>query len=160
MKQIKSIRLLWILSIIIILTGIFCSQNISEQQVLERLPKIYQTGVASALEMSADNKKELLSALSECPDEQTGALGFILGNMPERDLRDLNKDFLLKNINLAYQVLDSVQWAESIPQDLFLNYILPYVSLHERRDDWRDDFYKRFLPLVKDIPSPGQDAEK
>jgi len=160
MNVFKSINSIWILSIIIILTGNFCSQNLSEQQILERLPQNLHTKITTALEMNAENKKELLSAITDCPDDQIGSLGFLLSNMPERDLRELNKEFLLTNNSLAHKVLDSVQWAENIPHDIFLNYILPYVNLHERRDNWREDFYNRFLPLVKDIPTPGEAAVK
>ena len=160
MNVFKSINSIWILSIIIILTGNFCSQNLSEQQILERLPQNLHTQITAAIEKSGENKKELLSAITDCPDDQIGSLGFLLSNMPERDLRELNKEFLLTNNSLAHKVLDSVQWAENIPHDIFLNYILPYVNLHERRDNWREDFYNRFLPLVKDIPTPGEAAVK
>jgi len=65
--------------------------------------------------------------------------------MPGRDLVALKGDFLLENISLAYQAKADVPWGKEVPQEIFLNYVLPYASLNERRDNWRADFYRRFI---------------
>jgi hypothetical protein len=41
---------------------------------------------------------------------------------------------------------------------MFLNNVLPYASIDERRDRWRKDFYQRFQPLVAEADSPAQAA--
>ncbi len=45
-----------------------------------------------------------------------------------------------------------------MPDALFLNDVLPYASINERRDDWRKDFYDRFLPIAKRCKTPGEAA--
>ena len=34
---------------------------------------------------------------------------------------------------------------EYVPDELFLNYVLPYCCANEIRDGWREAFFKRFL---------------
>ena len=36
---------------------------------------------------------------------------------------------------------------------MFLNDVLPYASINERRDDWREDFHKQFQPLAAEALS-------
>ena len=43
---------------------------------------------------------------------------------------------------------------------MFLNNVLPYVSINERRDNWRSDFRKRFIELVKDSATQEHFSEK
>jgi hypothetical protein len=132
-----------------------CNKQQLDTAALERLPATYQKDVGWALKNAGGNLKEILSAIKQCPDAHLEGLGFLLANMPQCDLTSLPADFILQNINLAYAVLDSVRWGRDIPQEIFLNGVLPYVSLHERRDDWRADFMHRFLPLVRDLPTPS-----
>ena len=37
---------------------------------------------------------------------------------------------------------------KDIPKDIFLNDVLPYASLNERRDNWRRDFHQRFIKIA------------
>jgi len=46
---------------------------------------------------------------------------------------------------MAYDVWENNQWGKKIPEDIFLNFLLPYASLNERRDNWRKDFKNRFF---------------
>jgi len=158
MRLFNSTKLLLLPLIFIISSA--CSQKSFEMRMLERIPQLYRAEAETAIKLGAENKKELLAAIAKCPEKQLDALGFLLANMPERDLKELSAEFVLKNIKLAYLAMDSIKWAENIPNDIFLNYILPYVNLHERRDDWREDFFARFLPLVIGLKTPGEAAVK
>jgi len=73
----------------------------------------------------------------------------LLANMPDRDLVTLKRDFLLEDVRLAYQAEAEVPWGKDIPQEIFLNDVLPYASLNERRDNWRGDFYQRFIKIAR-----------
>ena len=133
-----------------------CSQQSVQEQQLIRIPEIYRDGVKSALKNAEGNHDEILKSLSETPDSRIEGMAFLIENMPVRDLTSLNSDFLLENVNLSYQVIDSVQWGKEIPDEIFFNYILPYVNLHERRDNWRANFQTKFLPLVKNLKTPSE----
>ena len=112
--------------------------------------------VESALTQAGTNRQELARALERTPPEQREGMQFLLTNMPPRDLRNLSADFLLENVALAYQVAQAAPWAKSIPAELFLNEILPYASLTEKRDNWRKRLYEICLPLVKDCETPAE----
>ena len=78
---------------------------------------------------------------------------FLICNMPDRDLRSLSADYLLQNTRLAYLAWQTEPFEKQVPTNIFLNNVLPYASINERRDNWRADFRKRFLPIVKDAKS-------
>jgi hypothetical protein len=80
--------------------------------------------------------------------DQGQALAFLRANMPAPDLAALKNDFLNENVRLAYQAVNEVPWGKDIPQDIFLNDVLPYASLNERRDNWRKDFHQRFIKIA------------
>jgi len=80
------------------------------------------------------------------PGQREG-LAFLMANMPDRDLA-LKHDFLIENVRLAYQAMDEVPWGHGIPKDIFLNDVLPYASINERRDNWRRDFHQRFIKIA------------
>ncbi|MFV1994892.1 MAG: transglutaminase-like domain-containing protein, partial [Verrucomicrobiales bacterium] len=119
----------------------------------------YQSAVALALESAGDNASELRTALEKAPASQIEGLAFLIAHMPGRDLRSLNADYLLENLEWAYKARAEVPWGAGLDDDLFFNDVLPYASINERRDNWRRDFHGKFLPLIKDCKSPGEAAQ-
>ena len=113
------------------------------------VPQQYHALLDAAFEKAGANKAELEKALSEAPAEQKEGMAFLIAYMPERDLTTLSADFLLTNTRLAYEARARFPWAQAVPDSVFLNDVLPYVSLNEERDSWREDFYKRFTPYVE-----------
>ncbi len=84
---------------------------------------------------------------------------FVIANMPAQDLQALSAEFLLENLSLAYKAMAEAPWAKSISPELFLNDVLPYASVTEQRDDWRQKLYDICKPLVKDCKTPGDAAQ-
>ena len=82
-------------------------------------------------------------------NEQEG-MDFLLAHMPAKDKKQLSRDFLAEQVRLAYQVKDEVPWGKQIPEDIFLNDVLPYASVNERRDNWRQDFHDRFIKTAQE----------
>lgn len=111
--------------------------------------------LASSLACGGE-KKELLAALTETPDSHRHAMEFLLANMPERDRKSLKTDFLLRQVEFACKARAEVPWSADLPEELFLNAVLPYASVNERRDDWRKDFYDRFIALALKCRTPGE----
>lgn len=112
----------------------------------------------SALNRAGDNASQLRKALNEVPDSQAEGLLYLIAYMPERDLKSLSAKFLLNNVNFAYRAWNEAPWKQKVPEAIFWNDILPYASVDERRDDWREEFYTQFKPLVKDAQSPSEAA--
>lgn len=117
------------------------------------IPEKYKTDFEAALQKSGVNKIEWINALKEAPAEQKEAIAFLVSYMPERDLATLKADFILENTRLAFEVREKFSWCKNLPDSIFYNEVLPYVSLNERRDNWRQDFLNRFSPFVENCTS-------
>ena len=111
--------------------------------------------IQSVFKQAGENRGELERAWSTVPEEQRTGLQFLLENMPESDASSLKADFLLDNLALAYKVRHESAWGQDLPEEVFLNEVLPYANINERRDPWRKEFFDRFWPIVKDLKSPG-----
>jgi len=105
--------------------------------------------VEDALGRAGTNRAQLETALEKVPAGRREGMEFLIANMPARDLITLNADFLLENVKYAYEAMEKAPWGRQVPKDIFLNDVLPYASVNERRDQWRRDFYARFLPMVE-----------
>jgi hypothetical protein len=109
-----------------------------------------------ALSRAGDNRHELETAVTKAPTAHREAMEFLVVNMPQRDLETLSAEFLLENVAYAYRAFEETPWKDRMSNEMFLNDILPYANISERRDNWRKDFYERFSPIVKDCKSPGE----
>ena len=72
-------------------------------------------------------------------------VAFLTAHAPARDL-PLPGDFVTNNCLLAAQARATA--IESYPDEIYLDYVLPYSVIREERDDWRQEFRDRFLPLI------------
>src|SRR2546427_10041547 len=57
---------------------------------------------------------------------QKQALEFLLNDLPPRDAGSISSEQNLKNVQLAIQARDRAPWKEEIPDEVFLNCVLPY----------------------------------
>ncbi len=113
------------------------------------------TEIEAVFNQANDNRGELERAWTTVPDDQRPGLRFLLENMPTSDAASLKADFLLENLALAYKVRRESAWGRDLPEEVFLNEVLPYANINERRDAWRKEFFERFWPVVRDLKSPG-----
>lgn len=113
------------------------------------VPQKYHVLLDSALTKAGENAPELKKALELAPEAQKEGIAFLIGYMPERDLKQLTAAFLLENTDYAYRARDKYSWTKALPDSIFLNEVLPYVSLNETREGWRKDFYERFGKYVE-----------
>lgn len=114
--------------------------------------------VAIALQKADNNRCEILTALRAVKPEHREAMAFLVANMPERDLTTLRREFLVENVELAYKAREEVPWGKEIPDEVFLNDVLPYANVNERRDNWRKDLHDRFIARAKECRTPGEAA--
>ena len=112
------------------------------------VPEKYHNLLDKALATAGNNAIELQTALAKAPAEQKEGMAFLISYMPERDLKELKADFLLENSAYAYKAREQYSWAKQIPDSIFFNEVLPYVSLNEKRENWRKEFFDRFSKYV------------
>ncbi|KXX67196.1 transglutaminase family protein [Flammeovirga sp. SJP92] len=110
----------------------------------------YHTLLEKALEKAGNNKTEIEKAINGISKEQKDGMAYLIAYMPERDLKSLSASYLINNVELGYKAKEEFPWAQNLPDSIFFNDVLPYALMNERRDDWRQDFYNRFAPIVKD----------
>ena len=102
---------------------------------------------------SEDHESQIKEAIEKVSPDQRFAMEWLISHMPESDLKNLSSDYLITNSQYAFKAKNRFKWGKAVPDEIFLNYVLPYASLNERRDDWRKDFFYKFSPLVKDATS-------
>jgi len=118
-----------------------------------RIPDATQTLFQSAQRIEAtfgrsENGNRWAKAYSETSGEESSAITFLIATMPGRDLRTLNPDYIVENVRLALGARREFTWARDVPEDIFLNDVLPYAVLDEPRDPWRAEFLAKLRPVV------------
>ncbi|MBN2842877.1 MAG: transglutaminase domain-containing protein, partial [Sedimentisphaerales bacterium] len=127
--------------------------------VVAKLPLEYSQGVSDAFVNAGLNSSEILQVFERVSPAHMEAAAFLIAHMPKSDLRSLSSEFILNNINLTYKAASLTNW-KGIPQDVFLNNVLPYANLDELRDDWRGMLMELVMPVVADCQTPIQAAQK
>lgn len=86
--------------------------------------------------------------------EGESAARFLIEHMPAKDKASLSTAVLLDNLTLALQARKEFPWSKDIPDEIFLNDVLPYAVFDEPRDPWRSEL----LPLARDIVKDAKTA--
>ena len=76
------------------------------------------------------------------------------------DLKVLSADYLIKNIDQAYESWQTAPWQTSVSFDAFCNYILPYNSYYEYPENWRSLIRGKYQYIMDDpeIPKTLEDV--
>lgn len=112
----------------------------------------------AAVSKAGTNGKQLARALDSVHGEERDGMEFLIAHMPPEDLASLSSAFLVENVTLAYQARRAAPWGSEIPEDVFLDALLPYSVIDERRDPWRKELRERCLSLVAGTRRPGEAA--
>lgn len=132
-----------------------CPNVVAQKKNKPLLPK-YEVLLTKALEKSGDRKDSIRYVLNTVPKKQLEGASFLIAYMPERDLKSLSVKFIQDQIEGAYKVRSQYSWCAKLPDSIFFNEVLPYYNFDENRDNWRNDFYNKFSPLVKDCKNVYQ----
>ncbi len=114
--------------------------------------------IEMVLARAGSNRDQIEDALNRVPEDQRKGMCWLITHMPDRDLQSLNSEYLLENCELAYKAFFATPWGNRIPEDIFLDSVLPYANVSERRDRWRAEFHRKFTPLVADAKTPSEAA--
>ncbi|MBK7998200.1 MAG: hypothetical protein IPK15_05575 [Verrucomicrobia bacterium] len=115
---------------------------------------------ARALDKGGTNGAAIVRAVESLDTKHRDAAEFLLTHMPEHDLRELSPALFTENLLLAEEAMSAAPWRAKIPRDVYLNDILPYASVNERRDNWRRILREKCAPLVADCQTPGEAAQR
>lgn len=87
--------------------------------------------------------------------ESRGKIHFEVDTMI-MDYHSISSEYLINNIDLAFDAWENNPWAEKLSFDQFCEYVLPYRSSNEPLEDWRSYFIKEFS-WVKDSLKDSSD---
>ncbi|MCX6333155.1 MAG: transglutaminase-like domain-containing protein [Bacteroidia bacterium] len=80
---------------------------------------------------------------------QSEALKFLFAFMPLNDLADYTGSFFLANADRSLAAREETSWGSSIPEDLFLHYVLPVRVNNENLDSFRIVYYDEIMSRIK-----------
>ncbi len=81
-------------------------------------------------------------------EEMNGKIHFELDTMI-KDYESISGDYLIRNIDLAFEAWENNPWAKHLSFDQFCEYVLPHRSSNEPVEEWRSYFVEE-LAWVKD----------
>jgi poly(3-hydroxybutyrate) depolymerase len=116
--------------------------------------------VEASLNRSPARKEAWVKTLATIPPEHRTGAAYLMTDLPLRDLEILPPEILATNVVLAYRAWSEVPWGPGLPENIFLDAVLPHASVTEPRDLMRAEFHDRYLPLVKECKTPGEAAQK
>ncbi len=127
-------RYLLITAVIILITGCSDKDIISNNDYRATVEAVF-----SERQQIASNRKEELFKVfrNELSDQQTEALKFLFAFMPLNDLADYSGEFFLANADVALQSRKETPWGKTIPEEIFLHYVLPCRVNNENLDSFR-----------------------
>jgi len=97
-------------------------------------------------------------ALARVPQEQRVAMAWLIEHMPQQDATVVEAEFLLEHCDLAYTAWQQAPWRQSVPEEIFLDALLPYACVSETREAWRTPLHKAAAPIVAGATSPIEAA--
>ena len=113
-------------------------------RLTQNIPRHLKEQVMNAIEKSGNNQSQIQKCFSDVNENQIDELSFLIANMPEKDLKSLSSDYILENLKIACEARKKSPWGKDIPDDVFLNDVLPYCIVDEQRDPIRKKFNELF----------------
>lgn len=114
--------------------------------------------VQKSIDRAPEQKAAWQDFLNAAPKDQREGYAYLIKYLPEGDLRAIPPTQLANNIDLAYKAFNQVAWKKLVPDKIFLDSVLPHANVTEPRHEWRKMFMDKYLPLVKNISTPGEAA--
>jgi hypothetical protein len=139
-----------------LITGLL---SLAWTSLLAAAPALTEEQRATAGANAAEIQGFLEAAAKDHGAKGEKAALFLVEGMPSTDLKALKKDFLLENLALAMKAQQEFPWAKKVPEEIFLNDVLPYASLDETREAWRAEFYQSCREIVKESKSATEASQ-
>ena len=112
----------------------------------------YRAELQDAINNSA-RAEELVAFIEATPKKQRNDVAFLIVNMPAADRDTMSLELLRENVEYANIARNKYAWAQTLPEDVYLNDVLPYFVVDEVRDAWRKELYELFAPVVEECQS-------
>ena len=101
----------------------------------------------------------LTAAEARHGDAGKRAATFLVDHMPPGDREVVSSAFLIENLDLAFAARTNFPWASGVPEDVFLNDVLPYAVFDEPRAPWRAELSALARELVGKARTASEAAQ-
>lgn len=110
-------------------------------------------------ELFSEARPDLFNILETGISMKEGeALKFLLAYMPLSDIADYNGRFFLDNVKLALRTREEAAWGGSIPENIFLHYVLPVRVNNENLDSFRIAYFNEINKRIEGLQSISEAA--
>ena len=127
-------------------------------ELSQYVPDEYLDGVAVSLERAGRNGRELIDAITRAPESDREALAFLVANLPSVDLATATADFLLETVSLSREARERFPWGSTVPQHIYLHYVLPPRVSQEPLENWRGRLLEELTPRLAGLSSMEEAA--
>ena len=111
------------------------------------VPAEYHAALDAAIAESG-RADEILNLLNTTAEESQDEMAYLIVNMYAEDLRSMDLALLSENVEYAEKAREKYEWAKALPEEVYLQDVLPYHVVDEVRDSWRKELYEMFSPAV------------
>ena len=111
------------------------------------VPAEYHAALDAAIAESG-RADEVLNLLNTTAEESQDEMAYLIVNMYAEDLRSMDLALLSENVEYAQKAREKYEWAKALPEEVYLQDVLPYHVVDEVRDSWRKELYEMFSPAV------------
>ena len=133
-----------VLLVALFFAGVALSQE--SEDVLGLIPADLREEVKATLDVAGENRTELERFLRAVREERRRAAAFLVAFMPESMAASVKCDDLLSEFRLAYEAREHFPWGKKIPDEVFMQYVLPNASSQEPFEKFR----AYLLPRMKE----------
>lgn len=100
--------------------------------------------------LAAGRSRQLFDVLkTPLTADEKQALEYLYAYMPLSDLADYNGDFFLQQVKAVLKARNEMKWGKSIPEDVFLHFVLPARINNENLDNFRVVMYDEIKKRVE-----------
>jgi hypothetical protein len=148
LRKYFQIKILIIASVFVLNFG--CSDNhlIKSDKYRAAITDMY----IKQLELSKGRDEQLFSVFStNLSIEERESLEFLYAFMPLSDLADYDGKFFLDQMRVTIKVKQEMIWCKTIPEDIFLHFVLPLRVNNENLDSFRVVMYDTLKSRIRGL---------
>jgi transglutaminase-like putative cysteine protease len=146
----KRVCILTGLTVVLVLTS--CSRNRFHIYTDEQYKQRVEARFIDRKALAAHRDSALFTVLNgKVSNAEAEGLKFLYAYMPLSDLADYDGDFFLKQVQWSLMARESFLWGQTIPEDIFRHFVLPYRVNNENLDTARIVFFKELKDRIKSM---------
>ena len=138
----------WIISVICFLSFPLKAQLIKDSLQLSHIDKQFSL----QHELAKGRSLQLFEVFKQdLAYDEYQAMRFLYAYMPLSDLADYNGPFFLDNVKIALKAKSEMTWGKTIPEAVFLHFVLPVRVNNENLDSFRIVMYEELKKRVQNL---------